>query len=470
MYGLTVERSEAVLRSFGKEEKKVKSKVLLISLALVLVIGTVAVGCAPAEVENVIILGAPLSTGYPDGVAAEENLQLAVDKINADGGVTCGGTTYDFRLVVRDTRDLEPGVPVSETLSILTKLITDDDADFIVGGPIRSEAAIASLPKGAEYETIFVWSAGFLHPALGWFVEGSHGYEATGGYDKGKYLFRTQGTTAPLVGEAAQILSAINATFGLSTYHSPRCWIVYQDVAHGQSASDKINTALLAAGWNITGMSAVSTGDSTPFPTILASADAAETQILFCWFDMPASAELIKDWYAGQYKMLPVGFVVPCLESQAWGLTNNATEYTVFVYPKGGITDWSTEAEAYITLYSGAGLYGGTPARTWVGPTCFEVPYILKAALESSNVTSPDDTANIIAALEATDYTGVYGKVSFNPTTHEIIGDANQDPSTGAVTTWVQWQSPGVQVALYPDAVGDINDMVLPSWGIHGVP
>jgi hypothetical protein len=49
-----------------------------------------------------------------DGTA--RGIKLAADEINAAGGVKVGNTKRPFKVEVIDTRDLEPGVPVSEAL------------------------------------------------------------------------------------------------------------------------------------------------------------------------------------------------------------------------------------------------------------------------------------------------------------------------------------------------------------------
>jgi len=64
--------------------------------------------------EKPIILGAPLSTAFLYGWDAERGIKLAVDEINAAGGVNVGGKKRPFKVEVIDTRDLEPGVPVAD--------------------------------------------------------------------------------------------------------------------------------------------------------------------------------------------------------------------------------------------------------------------------------------------------------------------------------------------------------------------
>ncbi|MGB9627159.1 MAG: ABC transporter substrate-binding protein, partial [Thermodesulfobacteriota bacterium] len=92
-----------------------------------------------------VVLGVPISRGYPDGVDAERGITLAVEEINAKGGVNVAGKMRPLKVEISDTRDLEPGVPVAEALVAVERLIIEKKANFIIGGPIRSEAALAAM-------------------------------------------------------------------------------------------------------------------------------------------------------------------------------------------------------------------------------------------------------------------------------------------------------------------------------------
>jgi len=66
------------------------------------------------------------------------------------------------------------------------------------------------------------------------------------------------------------------------------------------------------------------------------------------------------------------------------------------------------------------------------------------------------DSDRLVAALEKTDMVGVYGKIAFDPKTHQVIPSYN--PKEGAVGTWFQWQE-GKRVVIWPStiAVGKIR-------------
>ena len=116
--------------------------------------------------EKPIVIGAPLSTAFLYGWDAERGIKLAADEINAKGGVTVGGKKRPFAVEVIDTRDLEPGVPVSEALLALEKLILEKKVDFIVGGPVRSEAALAAMDLLNRHKKVSILTTGGTHACL----------------------------------------------------------------------------------------------------------------------------------------------------------------------------------------------------------------------------------------------------------------------------------------------------------------
>lgn len=108
-----------------------------------------------------IIIGAATDTQILDGFATVRGLRLAIEEINASGGVKIGSEKRPFKLEVMDTRDCDTGVPVSEALLVVEKVILDKGADFIIG-PSRSEAALASLSLISRYKKVYLSTCGGL--------------------------------------------------------------------------------------------------------------------------------------------------------------------------------------------------------------------------------------------------------------------------------------------------------------------
>jgi branched-chain amino acid transport system substrate-binding protein len=96
------------------------------------------------------------------------------------------------------------------------------------------------------------------------------------------------------------------------------------------------------------------------------------------------------------------------------------------------------------------------PRSEWTS-TSYTVVYILKDAIERAKSLDPD---LIIPALEKTDMMGTYGRVKFDPKSHQII--ENGDPAETAVGTWAQWID-GKRVIVFPDKIAT-RSLELPPW------
>ena len=177
-------------------------------LAILLAAALVILPGSKALAEKPITLGCPLSTAFLYGWDAERGIKLAVDEINAKGGVNVGGKKHPFKVEVIDTRDLEPGVPVSEALMAVEKLILEKKADFIIGGPVRSEAALAAMPLLSKYKKISILTTGVMTTKYHALVEKE--------YDKYKYWFRIHGETKQLVGEMFANFTELKEKYGFN--------------------------------------------------------------------------------------------------------------------------------------------------------------------------------------------------------------------------------------------------------------
>jgi branched-chain amino acid transport system substrate-binding protein len=83
--------------------------------------------------------------------------------------------------------------------------------------------------------------------------------------------------------------------------------------------------------------------------------------------------------------------------------------------------------------------------------------YVLKDAIERAKSLDPD---KVVEALEKTDLVGVYGRLRFDPKSHQII--PSTDPKEGAVGSIIQWQA-GKRVVIYPKSIAT-GEIQLPPW------
>jgi len=410
---------------------------IILSLAVLLIPGN------PALAEKPITIGCPLSTAYVYGWDAERAITLAVEEINAKGGVKVGDKMRPFKMEVLDTRDLEPGVPVSEALLAVEKLILDKKADFLIGGPVRSEAALAAMPLISKYKKVTIVTTGVLSPKY-------HAMVAQK-YDKYKYCFRIHGEAKWLIKEILTCLLEIKQKYGLD-----KVFIMVQDVAHARAAGKILKKVAAKKGFTITGLEIYPTG-TTDFSMGLVKAKKTGSQVLSLWMDMPESAILLKQWYDMKIPALPFGSTLAAAEQPGfWKATNGKGAYCLANVVNAGnapsnATPWTMK---FYNAY--AKRWGVAPEGLGCSSSYMAV-YVLKDAIERAGSLDPD---KVVAAMEKTDIMGVYGRLRFDPKSHQVI--PSFDPKDGAVGSIVQWQD-GKRVVVFPKSIAQ-GQIELPPW------
>ena len=390
-----------------------------------------------------IVLGCPLSTAFLYGWDAERGIKLAVEEINAKGGVTLGGEKRPFKVEVIDTRDLEPGVPVSEALLAVEKLILDKKSDFILGGPVRSEAALAAMPLLSKYKKVSILSTGVLTPKY-------HALVAKQ-YDKYKYCFRIHGEAKQLVGEMFANFTALKEKYGFNNL-----FIIVQDVAHARGAAKVMNKVALKKGWNVTGLEIYPTGASD-FSMGLLKAKKTKSEIINIWMDMPESAILLKQWYDMKLPALPFGSTLAAAEQPGfWKATEGKGEYTLCNVVNAGnapsnATPWTMK------FYNAYAKRWNVEPEGLGSSSSYMAVYVLRDAIERANTLNSD---KVVSELEKTDVMGVYGRLRFNPKSHQVI--PSLDPEEGAVGTILQWQA-GKRIVVFPKSIAT-GTIKLPPW------
>jgi len=391
-----------------------------------------------------IVIGAPLATAFLYGWDAERAMKLAAEEINAKGGVTVGKEKRPLKIEVMDTRDLEPGVPTSDALLVVEKLILEKNADFIVGGPVRSEGALAAMDLLSKYKKVSILTTGALTP-------GYHARVAKE-YDKFKYCFRISGEVLWMVqGEFIPCLMGIKEKYGLN-----RLFIMIQDVAHARWGGDTVDKMAKEKGWEVVGKEIYPTG-TTDYAVGLMKAKKENAQVILIWMDMPETSILLKQWFDMKVPALPFGTIISAAEEPGfWKATEGKGEYCMASVVNAGnapskATDWTMKfVDAYKKKY-------GLEPEGYGTSSSYMAVYTLKDAIERAGSLDSD---KVVAALEKTDLMGVYGRIRFDPKTHQVIPSI--DPKEGAVGTIFQWQA-GKRVVVFPPKIA-VGEVKLPPW------
>lgn len=417
---------------------------LWIIIALICMVGLL-LSVPMARAAEPIVLGAPLSTAFLYGWDAQRAFTLAVEEINAAGGVDVGGTKRPLKLEVIDTRDLEPGVPVSEALLAVEKLILEKKADFIIGGPVRSEAALAAMNLMSKYKKVSILSTGALSPK----------YHAMVGkkYDKYKYCFRISGEAKWMVGgELIPSLLAIGKQFNVN-----KLFIMIQDVAHARTGGGIIAKVMAKKGWTVLGKPMIFPTGATDFSMGLLEAKKQKADVILIWMDMPETSILLKQWYDMKVPALPFGSIIAAAEQPGfWKATEGKGEFCLANVVNAGNAP-SEATPLTMKFYNAYAKRWGIEPEGYGASSSYQTVYTLKDAIERAGSIDSD---KVVAALEKTDMVGVYGRVRFDPKTHQI--KPATDPKEGAVGTIFQWQA-GKRVVVFPKSIA-AGEIKLPPW------
>lgn len=110
---------------------------------------------APSSAAHTITVGMPLPLDSIIGTNMLQAADLAVNQINAAGGVTINGTSYQYKIITYDTEEADPSIPIANGVSGVTSLITQSNVNFLIGG-YRSDVVLAELPIVAQYQKLYI--------------------------------------------------------------------------------------------------------------------------------------------------------------------------------------------------------------------------------------------------------------------------------------------------------------------------
>jgi branched-chain amino acid transport system substrate-binding protein len=388
-----------------------------------------------------IIIGAPVPRASAYGQNGERGMILAAEQINAAGGVKMGGKLRPIQLEIIDTRDEEPGVPTSEVLLAIEKLILQKKADVIAGGPCMSECGMAAIDLYARYKTIDLVSIGCYTP--GW------DQKVGSNIQKYKYSFRESGSVKWYIKEAIDLLHKIKAEHGFN-----KMFISIDDSAMCRGAAKIVEDLAAKDGWQIVGQDKHPIG-STDYSAALADCKKSGAQVLFIWAYSPETSILMKQWADMEVPALPIGFIGAAEDPGFWKATNGKGAYAVVTLSETGNVP-TNATPLSMKFYQDFEKRWGVPPRSTGCVSAYEALFVLKDAMERAGTLDKDA---LIAALEKTNLPAVRGNIRFDKNHQVVYG---YDPKESVLGCWVQWQD-GARVQIFPEtaATGKIK---MPPW------
>ncbi len=339
--------------------------------------------------------------------------------------------------------DASAGVPVSEALLGLEKIITEKKVSALLVGPFRSEALLAGMDILARYKV----------PMLGTIAMSPKSEEKVKqDPEKYKYCFRVCLNAQQLVGYLVKSLGFLKSEFGFQ-----KMFVMHQDVLWARNTGEF--TAKVASeklGWEILGTEVYPTGASD-FSAGLVKAKTKDAQVILPVFDMPQSGILLKQWQTMKVPALMAGFISPMAGPGAWKTFDGKIHWLLNCNFEIGsaIGPEKYPAKSFMTIIKRNLEFRWK--QVMVLHRLYDSVYILAEAIDRAGSLDPD---KITDEIKKTDRKGVIGRIKFDQGNQVIYGDDPEQTASGCV---FQWGDDGKRVIVFPKSLSEGN-VKLPDW------
>jgi branched-chain amino acid transport system substrate-binding protein len=380
--------------------------------------------------DKPIVIGVNTAIQLQVGRDAIDATKLAIDEINAKGGVF----GRKLEMVVADEGEAAADGP-KMGIAAVNKLTGEDHVNVLLGG-YDSGVTLGELPHIIRAKTIFL-GIGSASPAIQ--------NKMKDDYDHYKYIFRVNpiNSAKQAKGLVDFISGKLKGELGyqkISIIGENAKWV--QDVvpALKKGAEDAGMTVPLAEFFD------VQTADFSP---LFSKVKDNGSQYLLIILSHAASDVFVKQWYDAKVPVPIGGIDVKGQDANFFdrvGGKSIAEVSTNFIL-RAPLTEKTVPFwDAFVKAY------GRPPVYT--APGAYEAVYIYADAVTRAKGT---DTDAVIKELEKTDYIGPRGRVQFDDL-HEV-----KDGPGFVNELFVQWQNEGKRVVVWPKEVAT-GKMISPPW------
>ncbi len=390
--------------------------------ALALVAGTAA---ALAD-EKPIVIGADSPIQLQVGRDTVDALQLAIDEINAKGGVL--GRKLELK-VADETMDPQQGV------AAIKKLTADEHVDVLIGG-YNSGVTLAEEPHIAEAKTIYL-GIGSASPAITDFVRKN--------YKRYKYIFRVNPINAPRQADqlVGFVIGKLKGDFGYNTIA-----IVGENAKWVQDLAPVLKAGVEKGGIKVP-MMELFDPDMSDFSPLLSKVKDSGAQYLLVILSHANSDVFVKQWYDAKFPM-PIGGID--VKGQDPDFFTRIGGKSIAETVSLGILAEPLTPKTMPFWNAFTGKYNRSPVYT--APGAYDALHIYAEAVERAKSTDPD---KVVPELEKTKYLGTQGTYVFDEQ-HDV------KPGPGLINLlYVQWQEGGRRVIVWPKELAN-GKMILPPW------
>ena len=395
---------------------------LLMMMFVLLLVFTFGVGCEPDDDPAEAIDDPEVSEGDPikigvvgpmDFIQGEHHwfgAQMAQEEINERGGVQVGDEQRPIELIQADTNEI---LSVEDSISAVERVITRDEADFLVGG-FRTESVLGMQDVAMDYQTIFM-GCGAIHPDL---------CERVGeDYDRYKYWFRITPLNSYDVGEATfhqleTVADIMREDLGIEEL---RVALLFEMIVGWDPILEEAKERLPEMGMEIVGTWRPSQV-ADDVRSELTAIDDSEAHLIFSFLSGPVGVAFGRQWGEMEVPAAVVGVNVEAQKDGYWDATAGYGEYdtTLSFYGNVEINEMSIPFwENFQERFGEHPIYNaGT----------YEAIMVLADAIERAGTIDSDA---VVEELEQTDMELPQGRVVFTEN-HDITWGPEYSSSVSA--------------------------------------
>lgn len=406
--------------------KKIRSYwVILLVCALAL---TVSV---PAWAKDTIKIGVIGPMQFVQGKGHWNGAVMAMEEINAAGGVNVGGKKMKIELVQADSNEF---LNVTDATNAMELLMTRHKVDFVVGG-FRTEAVMAMQDIAMEYKKIF-FGAGAAHPELCLRVAQD--------YDTYKYFFRAAPFNSNYLVRSSFLHLQFVAGILKSQLNIPNMKVAI--VAEKAMWADPMVTAAEGVipkfGMEVAGVWRPSPV-ATDVTAELSAIQRSGAQVIFTIFSSSVGIPFARQ--AGELKIpaVQVGINVEAQKDSFWEATQGQGNYIFTMNTYSREVEQNELTAPFVNAY--VERFGETP--TYTADTYAAIKHSLVTAIEKAGTLNADKLVEVIRDQVVKTPTGVvqYMKDDQGRYLHELTWGPGYLLGLG-----VQWQD-GKMAGVWPN-------------------
>lgn len=379
-----------------------------------------------ATAADPIKIGILVPVNHVVGRAQLNSAKMAVDEINAQGGVM----GRKLQLLVEDTQ-----INPEKAIAGYRKLATSDRVAAVVG-IYSSGVTLAVQEHMARYKVPLIGTAS-ASIALTNRVKESP--------DKYKYYFRM------MINELreADAMGDYVANYLKPTLKLKRVGIMVENAKWVEQLMPRLREKIKNAGLEIAAEESFDV-KTTDFSPIFASLTSKKVDFIVEVSAIADGVVYVKQWHDLQGP--PIGVCnVNAMDGDFWEKTGGKSLTESTFYLGAYAVPITSKTLGYWNGYQK--LYGSAP--NYPGGFTYDAIYVLASAMRAAKTTEPDP---LVAAIEKVNVVGATGNVAFQPD-HDIQYGKKGDPTV----LFVQWQKNGDRKILYPPEFAD-GKYLKPAW------